>query len=134
MVETVQVMGEQETDQRVVDYVKATRANDINTLIEMRLLYSDDQALTRRFKTVEAVYKGLLEVYAREIQILRLEVSGWQAICDGQDNLAEEGLAENEQRAAKQCITRGLEKVERALAFRKIQPDIGSFEKLSRTP
>ena len=134
MVETVQVMGEQETDQRVIEYIKAIRDNDVDKLFELRCVYSHDTTLTCRFKTVEATYKGLLEVYAREIQILRLEVSGWQAICDGQDNLAEEGLAENEQRAAKQCITRGLEKVERALAFRKIQPDIGSFEKLSRTP
>lgn len=122
-----------DTDPRLVEYIEALRTYDIDKIIELRFIHND-AGLKTRFKTVEHVFAGVLDVYTKEIQILRLEVEGWKAICDGQDTLAEDGLTNQEKQAAKQAINRGLEKTERALLYRKDHPEIEDLPRLSRTP
>ncbi len=121
-----------DTDPRLVEYIEALRAHDVDKAIELRLIYSDDPALKVRFKTVESVFTGILDTYTKEIQILRLELDGWKAICEGQDTLAEEGVTNQEKQSANQLVKRGLEKTERALLYRKKYPAIEDLPKLSR--
>jgi len=124
--------GEADTDPRLIEYIKALHACDVDKLIDLRLEYGEDEIATR-FRTVERVHKDLLALYAREIQILRLEVEGWRSMCDGQDTLADEEATSQDKSLAKQAINRGLEKIERALVYRKSHDEV-DLQKLSRTP
>jgi hypothetical protein len=124
--------GESDTDPRLVEYIEALRAGDIDKLLELRLTHIEDVGLTRRFKTIDATVSGLMDVYVREIQILRLEVEGWKSICESQDRLAEPDIDRKETLAARQCQYRGLDKVERALGLRKDHTEV-DVPQLSRT-
>lgn len=116
--------GESDTDPRLVEYIEALKAYDIEQLLELRILHRENEGLIRRFHTVEQSFAGLLELYEREIQILRVEVDAWKSIDEGRDRLEEEGLDRKQKAAARQCIYRGVAKLEKMIEIRKTQSEI----------
>ena len=115
-------MTESDTDSRLIEYIEALKTGDINKVVELRSLHLD---LSTRFETVERINSGTLALYSREIQILRLEIEGWKSISDGHDS--------DDVKLGQQYIRRGLEKLERALVYRRHQSEI-NLPKLSRSP
>lgn len=116
--------GESDTDPRLVEYIEALKAYDFDRIIELRLEHCDDQGLARRFRTVEKTFAGLFKLYEREIQILRAEVEGWKSIDEGEERLEDEGLDRKQKAAARQCIYRGVAKLEKMIEVRKTQSEI----------
>lgn len=116
--------GESDTDPRLVEYIEALKAYDIDHLIELRLVHREEEGLMRRFRTVERSFAGLLALYEREIQILRVEVDAWKSIDEGRDRLEAEGLDRKQKAAARQCIYRGVAKLEKMAVARKTQSEI----------
>ena len=115
-------MAESETDTRLIEYIEALKVGDINSVIFLRQSHPD---LKTRFETVEQINSGLLDLFSHEIQILRLEIEGWKAICDSHDS--------ESPKVAKQCARRGREKLDRARVFRASHSKI-KLAKLSRSP
>jgi hypothetical protein len=128
----VRAGGDADTDRRLIEYIEALKISDIDKAIKLRLLHVDDAVLMIRFKTAQATLAGLIDSYIREIQILRLEIEGWKSICEAQDRMAKKDIDKGEILSARQCQYRGLEKVERALRYRKRHTEV-DLPKLSRT-
>ena len=116
--------GDSDTDPRLVEYIEALKAYDIEALIELRLIHAEDAGLVLRFKTVEQVYANMLRVYEREIQILRMELDAWRTMDESRDRIEAEEADAAEKSAAKQCIYRAVTKLEKMQGYRRTQPEI----------
>lgn len=119
----------EESDPNLMDYIEALQTGNIEKIIDMR---REDRQMIR-FDTADRIHRDLMHMYAKEIQVLRLECSGWKSMCEGQDALTDSDIDPQEKSRARQQIRRGLDKTERALNYRKSHSDV-ELPKLDKIP
>lgn len=65
-------------------YADALKAGDTNECKRLRATHTDDPELTVKFRTIERVWVSQMDLYVREIQIVRRERDGWKQIAEAE--------------------------------------------------
>jgi hypothetical protein len=107
---------ERDSDPRVVAYLEALQALDMETCFALRCRYEGDPVV-RRFDTVEAQTRKLTSLYVREIQVCRREVCGWRNLADGYSDMVD-GVTGLVLSKAKAQVKTGLGQLESVVALR----------------
>lgn len=107
---------ERDSDPRVLVYLEALQALDVDTCYALRCRYEGD-AVIRRFDTIEAQMRKLTERYVLEIQICRREVCGWRNLADGYSDMVD-GATGVPLSKAKAQVKTGLRQLESAVTLR----------------
>ncbi len=92
-----------------IEYTDALRAGDAGTCKRLRAAHTDDPELTTKFRTIERAWLAQMDLYIREIQIVRRERDGWKQIAEAE---ASDAIPSTRQR----LITRGKAVVAQAQA------------------